>query len=71
MRLISMSFVLLAVSATANAHTLAADESFPLQLGHQILGLHHLPLTALLLIGGIVLVRHVKKSVTFDEKHMR
>ncbi len=71
MRLISMSFVLLAVSATANAHTLAADESFPLQLGHQILGLHQLPLTALLVIGGIFLVRHFNKPGRFDEMHMR
>ncbi len=71
MRLIPISFILLAVSAAADAHTLAADEGISLQLGHQILSLHHLPLTALLLIGGIFLVRHVKKSVTFDEKHMR
>lgn len=71
MRLIPISIVLLAVSATTDAHTPATGESFPLQLGHQILGLHHLPLTALLLIGGIFLVQHLKKSVTFDEKHMR
>jgi hypothetical protein len=65
MRLISTSFLLFAVSATTDAHTLATDESIPLQLGHQLLGLHHLPLTVLLLIGGIVLLRKLKKSGKF------
>lgn len=60
MRPIPLSFVLLALSATAGAHTLATDESLALQLGHQVLGLHHLPLTALLLIGGIVFIRRLK-----------
>ncbi len=71
MRLIPISIFLLAASATANAHTLAADASMPLQLGHQILGLHHLPLTALLVVGGIFLVRHFSHSGRFDNKHMR
>lgn len=71
MRLIPISILLLAVAANAEAHTLAADESIPLQLGHQILGLHHLPLTALLVIGGILLVRNFNKSGRIDGKRMR
>ncbi len=71
MRLIPISFILLAVSTTANAHTLAADESMPLQFGHQILGLHHLPFTALLVIGGILLFRHCNKPGRCDDRHMR
>jgi hypothetical protein len=54
-------FIVLVVSASADAHTLAADESIALQLGHQVLGLHHLPLTALLIVGGILLARQIKK----------
>jgi hypothetical protein len=65
MRLFLSVYFLVAVSAAAEAHTLTADESMPLQLSHQLLGLHHLPLTALLLIGGIVLLRQLRKSGKF------
>ena len=71
MRLIPISILLLAISAAADAHTLAADESMPLQLGHQILGLHHLPLTALLVVGGILIIRHFNRSDKYDQKHTR
>jgi len=40
----------------ADAHTLAADDGLPLQLLHQVLGLHHIPLTAILVVAGIVLL---------------
>jgi len=50
-----------ALPAAAHAHTLGADEQLPLRLGHQLLGLHHLPLTLLLLIAGIVLIREYRK----------
>jgi len=43
-------------AAAADAHTLPADEDLPLQLGHQLLGLHHLPLTLLLAGAGIATV---------------
>jgi hypothetical protein len=62
MRLITSSSILLAVSAGADAHTLAGDESIPAQLGHQFLGFHHLPLTAILIIGGIFVLRHLSRS---------
>ena len=42
----------------ANAHTLPGDEGLVTQLDHQLLGLHHLPLTLLLIAGGILLFRH-------------
>lgn len=62
---ISISIILLAISAIADAHTIAADEGIALQLGHQVLGLHHLPLTALLIVGGILLARQIK-SISHD-----
>ncbi len=63
-------YFLMAVSAVAEAHTLGGEESMPLQLGHQIIGLHHLPLTALLVIGGIFLLRRGKKSGRFDGRRI-
>ncbi len=53
-------FSLLLVSecpGIASAHTLSAEESLLPQLGHQVFGLHHLPLTTLLIFGGIILLR--------------
>jgi hypothetical protein len=54
MKRIGTSLVLLAgLASTANAHTLAANEGLLLRLDHQLLGLHHLPLTILLVVAGI------------------
>ncbi len=53
-------FSLLLVSGfpgIAGAHTLSAEESLLPQLGHQVFGLHHLPLMTLLIFGGIILLR--------------
>ncbi len=71
MRLTSGIFLMIAVSAQANAHTLAGDESIPLQIGHQLLGVHHLPLTLLLVTGGIILFRQLKKVRERGETRMR
>jgi len=40
----------------ADAHTLAADDGLAAQLLHQLLGLHHFPITATLIVGGIVVL---------------
>ena len=45
------------VTRAADAHTLASDDGLPLQLLHQVLGLHHIPLAAILIVAGIVLLR--------------
>ena len=58
MRPIPGSTVLLAVSGVAGAHVLAGDEGIPAQLGHQLIDRHHLPLTAIVVIGGIFILRH-------------
>jgi len=54
-------------AGVADAHTLPGNENLPLQLGHQLLGLHHLPLTAILLCGGIVLYRTLHISARRDK----
>jgi len=57
MRPITSSYLLLAIPGFANAHTLAGGESTPVQIGHQLLGLHHLPVTAVTVIVGILIFR--------------
>ncbi len=51
-------FFLAGMTRVADAHTVAADDGLIGSLLHQILGLHHLPLTLLLIAGGILLFRH-------------
>ena len=43
-------------AGVAGAHTLSTDEGLLPQLHHQVLGLHHLPLTAILIVSGIVIM---------------
>lgn len=70
MRLISGTF-LLALTAGAHAHTLAGDESLVVRLGHQLLGSHHLPLTILLVIVGVIAVRHARNSLRHVRNSLR
>jgi hypothetical protein len=58
MRLLLSLFLLAGLSRVAEAHTLGGDDGILVQLGHQLLGLHHLPLTLLLIVGGILLFRY-------------
>lgn len=44
------------ITRVADAHTLAEDDGFLMQLVHQVIGLHHLPITALLIVGVIVVL---------------
>lgn len=40
----------------AVAHTLGNEDGLIVQIWHQLLGLHHLPITALLIVGVIVVL---------------
>ena len=62
MRLFLSMLLLAAVSRIASAHTLGSEDGVLVQLWHQLLGLHHFPLTILLLVAGIVVLRHWKKT---------
>jgi len=54
MKRIATGLILLTgLAGTASAHTLAIDEGLLLRLDHQLLGLHHLPLTILLVVAGV------------------
>ena len=56
MKQILSLFLFVSMTPVANAHTLAADDGLVAQLLHQLLGLHHFPITATLIVGGIVVL---------------
>jgi len=57
MRKILTLFLFAGVARVADAHTLASDDGLPLQLLHQVLGLHHFALTVILIVAGMVFLR--------------
>ena len=59
-KLISGLILFAGLPAVASAHTLAGDEGLITQLQHELLGLHHLPLTILLVIAGVVAYRRLR-----------
>ncbi|MDH3273186.1 MAG: hypothetical protein OEM99_01460 [Gammaproteobacteria bacterium] len=56
MRQLLALFLILGISGIAAAHTLDDKDGLVTQLYHQVLGSHHLPLTMLLIVGGVVLL---------------
>jgi len=62
MRLLLSLILFAGVSRMATAHTLGSEDGVIVQLWHQILGLHHLPLTVLLIVAGVILLRHWRAS---------
>ena len=59
-RLIS-TLLLAGIAPVAGAHTLDAAGGVITALGHELFGSHHLPLTLLLVVVGVVLFRAWKK----------
>jgi hydrogenase/urease accessory protein HupE len=55
-------FLLMAMAPVASAHTAPSEDGLVSQLVHQLLGLHHLPLTALILVAGILALRVWRKK---------
>ena len=59
----------LLLASGANAHTLGADSHLIAKLGHQLFASHHLPLTVLLvLIGLVVAARAGRNAATRNRK---
>ncbi|MDH3614446.1 MAG: hypothetical protein OEU90_02245 [Gammaproteobacteria bacterium] len=50
-------FLFAGMTRIADAHTLTSDDGLPMQLVHQLLGSHHLPMTALIVLAGILVFR--------------
>ncbi|NIS90392.1 MAG: hypothetical protein GTN98_09985 [Woeseiaceae bacterium] len=60
-RLLS-TLLLTGIAPVAGAHTLDVSGGLLMALGHELLGAHHLPLTILLIVIGVVLSRSWKKK---------
>ena len=52
--------LLMATAGIASAHTLAGEEGLPTQLQHELTGAHHLLLTILLVVVGVVAYRSLR-----------
>ena len=59
-KLISAMTLFAGLPAVASAHTLAGNEGLITQLQHELLGSHHLPLTILLIVVGVVAYRKLR-----------
>ena len=57
-----LAVILVATAAAAGAHPLGPEQSLFDQLGHQLLGGHHLPLLLLIAVAGVVVVRGLKRG---------
>ena len=62
MRLLLTIFLIAGTSGIAAAHTLDSKDGLLTQLYHQLLGSHHVPLTVLLIVAGIALLRRWQKA---------
>ncbi|MFQ5547373.1 MAG: hypothetical protein ACE5FV_03715 [Woeseia sp.] len=50
-------YLVSALAEVAGAHTLSGDESLFAQIGHHLFSLHHMPLMAILILGGVAICR--------------
>ena len=56
-RLLSSLLLFAGLARVAEAHTLASDDGLPVQLLHQMLGWHHVPITVLSVLVGLLMFR--------------
>jgi hypothetical protein len=69
MRLFSSLIVLIGSADVAGAHSLGSGYSLADQLTHQVVGLHHLPMTIFLIAAGVILLRAgYRKAATQNKK---
>jgi len=64
MRIYSTLFLLMTLMPVASAHTTGPEDGLASQLLHQLLGLHHMPVTALILVGIVLALRAWYKKST-------
>ena len=64
MRSITSMCLFLGIPALAGAHELSSDSSLLARLGHEVFGLHHLPVTALLIVALVLLWRVRRHAAT-------
>lgn len=56
-----LTVILLGTAGLAGAHTLGAERGIFDQLGHQLLGAHHLPLLLLVAVACVLAVRRYSR----------
>ena len=57
MKLISGLIIFIGTAEVAGAHGLDCNAGLADQLSHQVLGLHHLPVTVILIAAGLIMLR--------------
>jgi len=57
-------FLFAGMTGVADAHTLASDGGLPMQLVHQLLGSHHLPISALIVLVGVLVFQVWRRRVS-------
>ena len=57
------TLLLTGIAPVAGAHTLDTAGGLISALGHELLGLHHLPFTLLLVVIGVALIKSLRKRV--------
>ena len=62
MRWFTSICLFLGMSAMAGAHEISSDASLLTRLGHEVVGLHHLPFTALLIVAVLLSWRARRNS---------
>ena len=68
MRLISSLIVLIGTANVAAAHSLDGKYGLADQLTHQVLGSHHLPVTLILIVAGLVVLRVAYRKAAAQNK---
>jgi len=60
MKNLILTGLLFGPASVAMAHQLPGEENLLMQLAHQVLSPHHLPLLMLSIVGGIVIARRLR-----------
>lgn len=64
MRRLAGLCMLIVTPFTASAHEIAADAGILERIGHELVGLHHLPVTFALILAGLLLYRMRKRKAS-------
>ena len=56
-----LAVMIVATAGVAGAHPLGSEQSLLDQLGHQLLGAHHLPLLLALIVAGLFAARGLRR----------
>lgn len=64
MRLILTAIFMAGTAGVVHAHTLDGETGIAEALSHQLVAMHHLPLTALLIAGGAALINRLLRQST-------